>query len=531
LRVLLVEPDYRKNSSLARKKGEETNAGLRKRPDDEVLWYPPFGLMKLATFHKRRGDEVKFISGCDKSLFEEPNLFSPEILWDRVYISTLFTFEWENTIETINFYKDAVGGSVSKIFVGGIMASLMPDEIERETNVRPIQGVIYSPQKIGLEGNENIDLLPPDYDIFKDNYSNLYAINDTYYAYTTRGCTNHCAYCGVPTIEPYFIEYIDIKEMIEKLRNKHGDKPKLKLMDNNVLASPKLEQIVKDLIYLGYGRDNSTNTTPKRQRVIDFNQGLDASCINEKTMSLLSELNIRPMRIAFDYVKEKKAYKHAVKIAKEYGVKEFSNYLLYNWKDTPRDLYDRLVINIKLNKKWGKGSKNSSAAIYSYPMRFAPIKSMNAEESNQKRDYIPESPKKKQNLIKSAKWTKRFIRNVEIMKGAAHGAISPTPELAWRTIGETYKEFIANLHMPEELLRNRNKHEKRVWRHEPKRPPGTGKVEKFRKFILHLLKSQNEEAIEFHNAVSPNTIKAIRDYLYKCKNKEVKEWLELYLKK
>jgi hypothetical protein len=117
------------------------------------------------------------------------------------------------------------------------------------------------------------------------------------------------------------------------------------------------------------------------------------------------------------------------------------------------------------------------------------------------------------------------------MKGAAYGAISPTPTLAWRTIGETYKEFIANLYMPEELLRNRNKHEKRVWRHEPKRPPGTGKVEKFRKFILHLLKSKTEEAIEFHNAVSANTTKTIRVYLYKCKNKEVKEWLELYLKR
>lgn len=528
MKVLLVEPEYRKNSTEAKKRATDRELRLSKKVHDEVLWYPPLGLMKLATFHKTRGDEVKFISGCDKSLFEEPNLFSPGILWDRVYISTLFTFEWGKTVETINFYKDAVGGSVHKIFVGGIMASLMPDEIERETNVRPIQGVISSPRQIALEGNENIDLLVPDYEIL-NRY--LYGINDTYYAYTTRGCTNKCSYCGVPTIEPSFVEYIDIKGMLRELRNKYGDKPRLKLMDNNVLASPKLEQIVEDLFDLGYGRGQYTNTNPKSVRVIDFNQGLDASCLNEKTMSLLSKLNIRPMRVAFDHVKEKKVYERGLKIAKKHEVKEFSNYLLYNWKDTPRDLYDRLVINIKLNEKWGKGSKNSTAAIYSYPMRFAPIKSINTGESNQKRDYIPESLKKKHNLIKSAKWTKRFTRNVEIMKGAAYGAISPTPTLAWRTIGETYKEFIANLYMPEELLRNRNKHEKRVWRHEPKRPPGTGKVEKFRKFILRLLEKGTAEAIEFHNAVSPNTIKAIRDYLHKCKNKEVKEWLELYLRK
>lgn len=527
MKVLLVEPEYRKLSKEAKKRAGKTGMASHKKRDDEVLWYPPLGLMKLATFHIRRGDEVKFVSGCDTSTFEEANLFSAGILWDRVYISTLFTFEFKKTIETIEFYKDAVGGSVHKIFVGGIMASLMPEEIVRETNVQPIQGVLNSPQQIGLEGNVDIDLLPPAYDILDNS---LYAINDTYYAYTTRGCKNNCGYCGVPTIEPSFIEYIDIKGMIHELRDKYGDKPKLKLMDNNVLASLELEQIVDDLHELGYGRNQFTNTTPKRQRVVDFNQGLDASCINGKTMSLLSRLNIRPMRVAFDHVKEKEVYEIALEIAKEHGVKEFSNYMLYNWKDTPRDLYERLRVNIKLNQEWGKGPKSSSAAIYSYPMRYAPIKSIQSGE-NQKRDYVPENPKKRCDFIKSAVWTKRFTRNIEIMKGATFGAISPTPELARRTIGKSYKEFIANLYMPEELLRNRNQHEKRVYKHEPKRPPGTGKVEKFRKFILRLLGSRTKTASEFHNAVSQNTTKSVRDYFQKCKNREVKKWLKLYLKK
>jgi len=526
LKVLLVEPEYRKLSKEAKKRAVKTGTSSHKKRDDEVLWYPPLGLMKLATFHIRRGDEVKFVSGCDKSAFQEASLFSPGILWDRVYVSTLFTFEFRKTIETINFYKDAVGGSVHKIFVGGIMASLMPEEIIQETNVQPIPGVLNSPQQIGLEGNVDIDLLPPAYHILDNS---LYAINDNYYAYTTRGCKNNCGYCGVPTIEPSFIEYIDIKDIIHELRDKYGDKPKLKLMDNNVLASPKLEQIVDDLHELGYGKNQFTDTTPKRQRVVDFNQGLDASCIDEKTMSLLSRLNIRPMRVAFDHVKEKEVYERALQIAREHGVKEFSNYMLYNWKDTPRDLYERLRINIKLNQKWGKGRKSSSAAIYSYPMRYAPIKSMQSAE-NQKRDYVPENPDRRRDFIKSAVWTKRFIRNIEIMKGAAFGAISPTAELARRTIGKSYREFIANLYMPEELLRNRNRHEMRVYRHEPKRPPGTGKVEKFRKFILRLLEHRTVKATEFHNAISQNTTKAVREYLGKCKSKEVKEWLKLYMR-
>jgi hypothetical protein len=528
LRVLLVEPNYRKNSSPARKKGEETNAGIRKRRDDEVLWYPPLGLLKLATFHRKRGDEVKFVSGCDKSLFKEPDLFLPGMLWDRVYISTLFTFEWKRTIETINFYKGAVGGSICKIFVGGVMASLMPEEIFLETGITPILGIVNSASQIGLEGNDNIDSLPPDYDILD---SSLYAINDTYYAYTTRGCTNRCQYCGVPVIEPSFIEYIDIKETIRELRHKYGDKSRLKLMDNNVLASPKLEQIVEDLLALGYGKNQFTDTNPKKQRVLDFNQGLDASCISNGTMSLLAKLNIRPMRVAFDNVREKEVYAKALEIAKQHGVKEFSNYMLYNWRDTPKDLYERLLINIKLNKRWGRGTKNSSAAIYSYPMRYAPIRNRNPMESNRNRDYVPEGTHKKHAFIQSAVWTKRFIRNVEIMKGAASGAISPTPELARRTIGKTYKEFIANLYMPEELLRNRNKHEKKVYKHEPKRPPGTGKVEEFRKFILDLVKTRSQEAIGFHDAIAPNTTKSIKEYYSRCTNSEAKQWLKFYTKR
>jgi len=529
LKVLLVEPEYRKNSVSAKASVEEPETARLKRRDDELLWYPPLGLMKIAAFHKMREDEVRFVSGCDKSVFKFKDLplFSSINLWDRVYITTLFTYQWKKTIDTINFYKDAVGGSLRKIFVGGIMASLMPNEIYEETNVFPVVGVLNSPQQIALEGNENIDMLPPDYDILDKR---LYAVTDTYYAYTTRGCINKCEYCGVRDIEPAYVNYIDIKDTIRHLREKYGDKSRLKLMDNNVLASPQLEQIVDDLIELGYGKNQFTESNPKRLRTIDFNQGLDASKVNENTMSLLSNLNIRPMRIAFDNVKEKKIYERALKIASSHGITDFSNYMLYNWRDTPKDLYERLKINIKMNERWGRGKRKASAAIYSYPMRYAPIRNKNSSESSINRDYFSPAPKGKHNYRKYPLWTKRFTRNIEIMKGAASGAISPTPTLARRTIGKSFKEFIANLYMPDELLRYRDKYEKRVYRHEPKRRPGTGDVENFRKFILDLLKKQNKTFLEFHNAVSDNTKNAVKEYRKKCKNKRVLKWIDFYLK-
>jgi hypothetical protein len=116
------------------------------------------------------------------------------------------------------------------------------------------------------------------------------------------------------------------------------------------------------------------------------------------------------------------------------------------------------------------------------------------------------------------------------MKGANHGAFPPRPSYATRALGATYEEYIANLYMPEELLRNRNKYEKKVYNEEPDRPPGTGDVERFRKFILTLLKKQDAAFLEFHNAVAPCLKEVIKKALPTCNNNEVKEWLQWYLK-
>jgi len=513
MRVLLVEPNYRKSR----------NTTAKSKPSDVTLWYPPLGLLKIARFHRNRGDEVRFVNGCDVSILPREDVFDPIGLWDRIYITTLFTFHFKKVVETVEFYKKAVGGTKSKIFIGGIMASLMPQELYSAIGIFPHIGILHDPKSIGLNDDVDINSLDPDYSVLDPT---KYAINETYYAYTTRGCINKCSWCGVPSIEPTFKSYVDIKPQILNLRIELGDKPILKLMDNNVLASKKLKAIVKDLLDLGYGTRCFTNTKPPRQRVIDFNQGVDATYITKETIALISQLNIRPLRVAFDRIEESKIYANALTLCHEAGFPEFSNYMLYNYHDTPRDLYERLELNIRLNTVWANDKVPSK--IYSYPMRYAPINDLLGSRSS--RDIENEHDPLTVNWRSSPVWTKRFVRNIEIMKGVAHGAISPTPGLAERTIGHTFEEFLENLYMPESLLRNRSSHEKRTYVFGSSSVPGSGKLEAFRDYIRSLLNEQNEDFYFFHNAVVQNSTRAINEALALCRHKEQKKWLQLYLR-
>ena len=83
-----------------------------------------------------------------------------------------------------------------------------------------------------------------------------YEVQNAYMASTTKGCIRKCKFCAVSTLEPTYCDYIDIKSQIEEVKNIDGIKCNLMLMDNNILASPQLEQIVDDLVELGFGRGN-----------------------------------------------------------------------------------------------------------------------------------------------------------------------------------------------------------------------------------------------------------------------------------
>lgn len=432
-RILLLEPNYKNK-------------------------YPPLGLMKISAYHKDLGDRVIFSKG---KLTSNKQLQSIQH-WDRIYITTLFTFEWKKTKNIIEYAKTLIDDK-ERIFIGGITATLMPDEIERETGVKPIIRRLDSKnneakERIGYDNNHIIDNYTPDYSIL-DTIKYDYPYRDAYFAFMTRGCGMNCDFCAVDTLEPDYDPYISIKNQIKDIDKKYGTKKDLLLMDNNVLLSPNFEKIVDEIIDLGYGKEElylDKKNLKKREGIVDFNQGLDANVLarNEKRAELLSKLEIKPARIAFDHIGDKDVYIKAIKNCVKYGIKSFSNYMLYNadfvngkgetYKaDSPEDLYKRMKITLNLQNEINKNkSDENKIKIYSFPMKYIPLEKKD-------REYI------------GTKWNKKFLRAVQVMILPVHGVGSVSEEFFRKSFGEDLEQFNMNIFMPESILMSRGKFLKR----------------------------------------------------------------------
>lgn len=469
--ILLVEPNYKNK-------------------------YPPMGLMKISTYHKMLQDEVHFVKGIGtKADFK---------VWDRIYVTTVFTFDFDISVKTINHYKQLVD-NIDNLYVGGIMASLMPEKIVEATGIdysHILTGLFTDTSVVGDKNNINIDQLPLDYDILEEvDYK--YPAGDNYFAYTTRGCPNHCSFCAVPILEPFFHVTNNIIEQIKTIDQKFGPKQHLLLLDNNVLNTPNLESLVDDLCEAGFQRgakyvdpgiynivmmryhngdrakfldekmeiyldkfknrikskemlttfleiviaseeavdyaeymlEHESKLKPiiekyrskvARSRYLDFNQGVDARKINDGNMAQLARLAIRPLRIAFDDVKLEVQYCEAVRTAHRHGIKEISNYILFNYKDKPEDLYERLRINIELNRELG-------IQIFSFPMKYSPI-------DRTDRDFVGQN------------WSKKALRAISAILQVTKGVVAAGSDFFYKAFGNTLEEYFELLAMPRELI-------------------------------------------------------------------------------
>jgi len=414
--ILLIEPGYRNK-------------------------YPPLGLMKIAQYHGPEGkrDNVRFVKGEDPSAYETA--------WDRVYITTLFSFEWERTARSINYALDLVGGQAHRVFVGGIAASLMHDAYNANPEwrgIRFIKGLLGKAPAISLGldpfdeelyaddvHGQPIEDLVPDYSIL-EHIEYQYPVSDAYFTYTSRGCVRKCAFCGVPALEGMQRDTHSLTHVVEGVNRLYGEKRDLILMDNNVVASANFKDTVAEIIDLGFQR----GATLKRgryelQRRVDFNQGVDARILCKDPMYLqqLARIALKPLRIAFDHLGVKKPYAQAIRYAAEAGITELSNYMLYNFHDDPKDLFERMRLNVSLNEEL-------NIRIFSFPMRYQPV-------NRPDRGHI------------GKKWNSYYLRSMQVVLQATHGVVSGAPEFFRSAYGDTYDEFENILFRPHHFIFNR----------------------------------------------------------------------------
>jgi hypothetical protein len=589
-KILLVEPDYKNK-------------------------YPPMGLMKISTYHRDQGDSIRFFKGDLKKLvldifaehavsqfskidpetnwkiyksdlvriiqknstkgYElvfETNPYRPallqwikyyngkykrreipdEVKWDRIYVTTLFTFYWNKIVDTINYAKSLVKEE-NGLFVGGIASTVAAKDLETETGIKPIKGLLDKPRMLDQDNNIIVDKLPLDYSILEE-IDYIYPESDAYYGYMTRGCKRKCEFCAVPSLEPEFQSYIPTSQNVKEVERVYGPKRNLLLLDNNVLASDRFEDIVADIKRAGFYKgatyvepnklDLAINNlkdgindlayrklsqkiilglakrvkgldfnnyrkiigeleiSPKylaskkqlleaytrlsvmydkftrqieKARYVDFNQGIDARLMTEEKMNLLSEIPVRPLRIAFDDMHFEKQYVKSVCLAAKYGIKNLSNYLLYNYKEKPVELYQRLKINVELCEKL-------DISIYSFPMKYNPINDDEGFFKN--RNYLGEH------------WNRKFIRAIQIILNSTKGKVGNGRSFFEEAFGGNEEEYFDLLYMPDEYI---------LYRFHFK---GTGHTNEWRKnfhslteeekiFILPLIEEHDYKNLDF----------------------------------
>ena len=205
----------------------------------------------------------------------------------------------------------------------------------------------------------------------------------------------------MPKLEGGMRDTKPLTQVVNGIAKQYGEKKDLILMDNNVVAAANYKDIISEIIDLGFYKDAKLKRNGSVvQRRVDFNQGVDARILSKNEMYLreLSKTCIKPLRIAFDHLGLKKPYEKSIRISHHYGLNELSNYMLYNFHDSPADLYERLRLNVTLNEEL-------KIRIWSFPMRYQPT-------DLPERTFIGE------------KWTKYQLRSMQIILQATHGVVS-----------------------------------------------------------------------------------------------------------
>ena len=360
----------------------------------------------------RLKDLIAYVENPEKTRADTPNL---QPLWDIFsYVSRPEATEQGEYVSTINCLKEIAlqqmiltkkqYGKENGYIAWHGYQSFKPDEITPELA-----------HQIGLQ-------------TAKEMWGDKYQIIVTTHLDKDH-LHNHFCFNSVSFLDGKKYNY---KEIMEKLKD-DAEKTELYLKLEEAHCLYYYTASKEDILGLDeYVRPlyEKTHKPSKRKRIVDFNQGIDSRLITEANMDKLSEVNIYPLRIAFDHWKLKDIYEKSIRTAVGSGIKNLSNYLLYNFEDKPEELYHRLRMNVDLCEELG-------ASIYSFPMKYHPI---NDKEFFMNRDYIGKH------------WNRKFIRAVQAVLNSTKGKIGRGVDFFEEAFGRDVDEFMKILWMPETFI-------------------------------------------------------------------------------
>lgn len=263
----------------------------------------PIGLLKIASYLRSKGIEIKLVRGNFKNLIKENEIkkFNPNEIW----ITSLFTYWAQYVKDAVESYKSAF--PKAKVLVGGPYASLMKKHCKQYTGCdEVVVGVIKKAERHF-----------PAYELIEnENPSHI----DYQIIHTSRGCNRKCQFCGTWKIEPKFEAKKSIKKEIKS--------KKIVFYDNDFLCNPYIENILQELIDL---------KKYKNIQWCESQSGFGGRILLDKPhlAKMLKKAGFRYPRIAWDWEYDKYPFiekQIETLINAGYRSKELYVFMLYNWK-------------------------------------------------------------------------------------------------------------------------------------------------------------------------------------------------------
>jgi len=272
MKILLVEPNF----PIPNKSKNHSN-------------FLPIGLLKLASYYRSKGYKIQLIRGNSEADFY-PN---------KILITSLFTY-WSSYVkESVSFYKKLY--PKSKIIVGGIYATLMPEHCKEYTGC----------DDVFIGQHNKADKLLPAYDLVDVDYQIIHGM---------RGCKRKCPFCGI-----WKIENLGFKTAVQI--EKEIFKNKLIFYDNNMFVNPDIENILKML---------SNKMVNGKVVKSECQSGFDGRILAEHPdyALLLKKARFNNVRLAWDFAYEQyQEVENWVSILENVGYKrkDIFIFMVYNW--------------------------------------------------------------------------------------------------------------------------------------------------------------------------------------------------------